>query len=301
MGTIGLKSGHAMIAGEVNRKVKLSEIFEPVNTELLLVKAELDKIANGLESSPSRAVFEHFFKIPGKLLRPSLLLLSAATVGIVEYNASKPKLVKTAAAIELVHNASLIHDDIVDHEMLRRGQKTLNNAFGSKIAVTAGSTLLARAVSILLEELSKENTLKVLQMIRKMSTIEITQLNGNSSLGSREDYIRLIEGKTALLMSNSCMLSAGIVTSDKDKISAIEQFGLNFGMAYQIVDDYIDQDHFSIKHVDLTDAREYSRLAVSFLEGFDESTYKTALIEMLEYILSLVHINSETKVKSVKK
>lgn len=280
--------------------MKLCEIYEPVSADLLLVQAELGKIVNELENSPARVVFEHYFKIPGKLLRPSLLLLSAATVNMAEYNIVKPSLVKTAAAIELVHNASLIHDDIVDHEMFRRGQKTLNNAFSGKIAVMAGSALFARAVSIMLKELPKENVLKVIQMIRKMSAVEMQQLNRNNNLESRDEYLELITGKTALLMSNSCMLGAGVVTSDKDKISALQQFGLNFGMAYQIVDDYIDQDPFSIKHVTPGDASKYARAAVSFLEGFGKSTYKTALIDMLEYILSLTHIEEETRIKSVK-
>ncbi len=279
----------------------LSKILEPISFDLMLVQEELGKIISELEDSPARAVFEHYFKTPGKLLRPSLLLLSAAAADEEEYRNVKSKLIKVAAAIELVHNASLIHDDIVDQEKFRRGQKTLNNAFGSKIAVMAGSALFARAISIVLEELPKDYVLKVIHVIRKMGAVEINEINRDSNLCSREEYFELINGKTALLMGNSCMFGAGIVTSDKEKISELQQFGINFGMAYQIVDDYIDHDHFSIQHVTHIDAGQYASSAVSCLDRFEDSIYKTALFDMLEYILSLTHIKQETDVKCVNK
>jgi octaprenyl-diphosphate synthase len=280
--------------------VKLDEIFEPIKEELILVKAELNKIVNELEESPAKIIFEHYFKNPGKLLRPSLLLLSAAAADIDEYNAAKHKLVKAAAAIELVHNASLIHDDIVDKEMSRRGQKTINNIFGNKIAVMAGNALFARAISILLDNISIEAAKKIIQMVRKMSTTEIRQLNRGDGSGSREDYLELIEGKTALLMSNSCMLGASIVTYDNDKISAFQQFGLNFGMAYQIVDDIIDQEAMASRYVTIDTAKKYSKIAVSSIKDFEASVHQKALKGMLKYILSLTHINAETKIKSRK-
>lgn len=280
--------------------MKLSEIFDPINSDLLLVQAELGKVTSELEDMPAKIVFDHYFKIPGKLLRPSLLLLSAAAADIDECNSVKQKLIKAAAAIELIHNASLIHDDIVDHEMLRRGQKTLNNVYGNKIAVMAGNALFSRAITTILGEVSKEAALKITLMVKKMSSVEVQQLDKVSDSGSREDYIKLIEGKTALLMSNSCMLGAGIVTMDNVKISALQQFGLNFGMAYQIVDDIIDQDPLAIRHVTMEDAKEYSRKAILQLYNFNESSYRAALVQMLEYILSLTHIKAETEVKSEK-
>ena len=279
--------------------MRLNEILTPIHGDLHLVQVELDQIVHELGDMPSRPVFEHYFKIPGKLLRPSLLLLASATTDNLKYTTEKSKLIKAATAIELVHNASLIHDDIVDREMLRRGQKTINNVFGSKIAAIAGNALVARAVAIILEEFSKATALKIVQMIRKMSLIEIRQLNRNTGSGSREEYLELIKGKTALLMSNSCMIGSGIVTSDEYKIAALQQFGLNFGITYQIVDDTIDQDSLASRHVELGDAVTYARVAIATLEGFEASPYKQALLEMLEYVLSLTHINAETKVKIV--
>lgn len=273
--------------------MKLQDIIRPVKDDLQLVRAELANLLSGLEASPSKLVLEHFLKKPGKLLRPALLLLSAAAAGPEGYSASRPELVKAAAAVELIHSASLIHDDIVDNEEERRGQKTLNKVFGSKIAVMAGNILFARAVAFMLEELPRETTIKTIQMIRKMSTVEIHRQNRRSQLVSRDDYIELITGKTALLMSHSCAIGAGIATDDRSRIEALEAFGLNFGITYQITDDCIDRDDPAKPHVSMKDAAIFAKTAVSYLEDLDASVYIKALRQMPDYVLSHTHAHNE--------
>lgn len=281
----------------------LEGIYEPINNLLEQVRKELIKIEEELDSSPARAVFKHFFQTRGKLLRPALLLLSAGVINSEELDNKSPVLIQAAVAVELIHNASLIHDDIVDNDMFRRGTETLNNLFGDKVAALAGDALFARAISITLEVFPKETANKMIQMVRRMSTIEMQQRlaekksKSGEAFFSSDKYFELIHQKTALLMSTACLLGAELVTADKTKIEILESYGSSFGMTYQLVDDLIDQDPISIKYASSEDIKSFAHRGFDSLDKLEASIFKEKLIELLQYIMSRAHIEAEEMTK----
>ena len=125
--------------------MKFEEIYSPISDNLNLVEEELKKVGGNLSTNSLQEIIEYFFHIKGKRLRPILALLSA---GMIDKNLSKGKndqLLQFAVGIELMHSASLIHDDVIDGDLFRRGQSTLNNIYGKKVAVLAGDVVYSLA------------------------------------------------------------------------------------------------------------------------------------------------------------
>lgn len=260
-----------------------NEIYLPINKELYQVETELKNIAEELGGTSAKDIFSYFFSIPGKRLRPTLTLLSSGAASSQQSIAVNYKLIQLAVAIELIHSASLIHDDIIDGDLMRRGQKTLNKIFGNKIAVLAGDALYSTAFSIFSNSLSREFSLAMGQVTKKMCIAEI--LNAKDTIPKREIYLKIIEGKTAYFMSVCCSLGAAIVNASEKEINALGNYGLNLGMAYQILDDYIDNDPVAIKNVTIEEAFQYAFNAKDSLKDLKESTYKKTLIRLVDYVL----------------
>lgn len=181
-------------------------------------------------------VFSYLLQSWGKMLRPRLVYLSAS---FYPHNAAA--LCDTAVAIELIHMASLVHDDIIDKSELRRGQESLNARWGEKIGVLTGDFLFASAYNLL----SKSGRLDILQKIsstiKTMCGGEIRQLNQAGHLNlSQDDYFEKCFAKTACLFGCACKVGALASDMPEDEIFALEQFGLCAGYAYQIIDDVLD-------------------------------------------------------------
>jgi len=272
--------------------LKLEEIYKPISDDLSLVRQELREVEKSLSSDLTKEVFEHFFKNPGKLLRPSLVLLSAGTCSQAEMNKQKSKLIKLAVAIEMIHGASLVHDDIIDGDEERRGQKTLNKVFGSKTAVLAGDVLYSRAFSILSGTFPEEFSQLILKVTKRMSIVEIGQLISPNLPGMREQYLELINGKTALLMGACCTLGAKLTGVSEQSVALMGNYGMKFGMTYQIVDDFMDNDPLGTGNVKLEEAEKYAGEAKHSISGFKNSECKKSLMDLLEYVLSFSHSNS---------
>lgn len=276
--------------------MRLEEVYVSISGELEQVRMELKNIEKDIGYSSAREVFEHFFKVPGKLLRPSLMLMSAGAVNQTGFSAENKFLVQLATAVELIHNASLIHDDVIDDDLFRRGHKTLNNAFGNKIAVIAGDALFSRAFSILSSLLSKDLFMQVVQTVKAMSLSEIQQIVHTEGLGGRESYFEMIRRKTALLMSISCRLGAALVVKEKGLVEGSAEYGLNFGMMYQIVDDFIDEDPAAVKYAELKDVKAFAAKARDSIRSFEASIHKEKLEALVEYVLSSTHYKAEKSV-----
>lgn len=167
----------------------------------------------------------------GKQLRPMLTLLSAgATLGYVP----QQKL-HMAVAMELLHNSSLIHDDVVDEASLRRGLPTANNIWGNKIAVLFGDFYLANVMTLLCQHASKEEMDIVNRTAVEMSEGELLQQQNSLGLDtSLIAYRQTIYKKTASLMAACCQVGEGVSTG------ALKDFGTHFGMAFQMRDDLLD-------------------------------------------------------------
>lgn len=262
--------------------MNLEDIYRPISKELNLVEKEILKNVNGLGVKSAEEILGYFFKNEGKYLRPALSILA--------YKALKPeekvntKLIKLATAMELIHNASLIHDDVIDEDLTRRGQATLNNAFGNKLAVLAGDTLYTWVFLMLLSDFSKEYSTIIAKMAEGMCLSEIEAAK-ETSINSKDKYFKLIQGKTAEFMSTCCYLGAKLAGSSEKSEKAFQSFGLNFGMTYQVVDDYLDEDKTASKFVGLKDAEDFALKCKQSISAVDNSVYKESLISLIDYVL----------------
>jgi len=175
-------------------------------------------------------------KAGGKRLRPALVMLSAA---FKPCNAED--VISVAAAVELIHMASLIHDDIIDGASVRRGKETINAAAGNRAAVLIGDYLFAAAFNILSAGRQYEVLRLMTWAIKEMCEGEIKQAAQVFDYSQTEDdYFERIHKKTACLLSASCQAGAIISGLEQNYIGLMGEFGRNIGCAYQIIDDILD-------------------------------------------------------------
>ncbi len=168
------------------------------------------------------------------MFRPTLLLLAEEATG-----GEDPRATSLAAVVELIHLATLVHDDSVDHSVLRRGMPTINSLFSHQVSVIMGDYLYSRAV-IELVGLGDLEPLRVLSRVTNDMTVgEMRQLLAHDPLEfSEEQYDLLIQAKTASLVSGACEI--GALRASADERAALRRFGGALGMAFQIVDDLLD-------------------------------------------------------------
>lgn len=212
---------------------KLSAIQDPVRESLERVGDEIRRIVLS-DFDDIEEVNEHLLFMRGKLFRPTLLLLSSRAAGRDHDDA-----LTLAAVVELVHLATLVHDDAVDHSALRRGLPTVNALWTHQVAIIMGDYLYSRGVS----ELARIGNLEALAVLanaaNEMSVGEMRQLTSYDALDfTEEDYYRLIAAKTASLMSASCEM--GAIAGAPEHREALARFGHSLGMAFQIADDLLD-------------------------------------------------------------
>lgn len=181
-------------------------------------------------------VARHILFAGGKRLRPLLLVLSAKLCG---YNDGYAKTVSTA--VEYLHAATLLHDDIVDDAVLRRGKTVAHSVYGNAITVLVGDFLLARALALCADS-GKIRVIHIISnLTENMSTGEVHQLMRKGDVSLTEDeYLEVIRRKTAVLFQAACTISAVIADAPKEKEEALATFGYNLGLAFQMVDDLFD-------------------------------------------------------------
>lgn len=172
----------------------------------------------------------------GKRIRAKLALLCASIYGKAGSSSAA-----IAAACEIIHLASLVHDDIVDASQLRRGKPSLNKLLGSKRAVLIGDMLLSQALKLLTSFGTPEHLAIIAETAIKMSSSQIAEMDcAEKQDFSEEKYLEIITGKTASLMEASCRLGALCANAKPAHFEALADFGRNFGIAYQLYDDYLD-------------------------------------------------------------
>lgn len=182
------------------------------------------------------SVTTHLIDAGGKRLRP-LLALAAATRG--ERPATERELL-ASVSVELVHLASLYHDDVIDEAIVRRNVDSVNSRFGNLVAIVAGDYLLARSAGIA-AELGTEYASLLAHTLGALCKGQITEVRSTYSCERRaEDYFDAIEGKTADLIATSCRIGALAGGADPELIDAFAAFGRAFGMAFQLRDDVLD-------------------------------------------------------------
>jgi octaprenyl-diphosphate synthase len=176
----------------------------------------------------------HLMAMRGKMFRPTLVLLSSAVEDRPEASA-----VTLAAAVELIHLATLVHDDAIDHSVLRRGMPTLNSLFSHQISVIMGDFLYSSALTRLVSAGNLEALRALTRASTDMTIGELRQLAVTSPLAfSEDDYFTLIRSKTASLISAACEI--GTLCGASEHRETLARFGEQLGMAFQITDDLID-------------------------------------------------------------
>lgn len=222
----------------------LKEIFERIAPDL----KEVDKLILDFSQGKSPLIKEishHLIKSGGKRIRPTLLILSAKLCGLE----NNQKVYNLACAVELIHTATLLHDDVVDVSEIRRGKKTASAIWDNKFSILVGDFLFATAF----EQMVKSDNMQALQLLAKTSAIiadgEVMQLENSHDLAINLDkYLEIIKSKTAILFSASTEIGAIISNSSMPKIKALRSFGKNLGMVFQIIDDILD---YTAKEQDL--------------------------------------------------
>lgn len=172
----------------------------------------------------------------GKRIRPLLTLASTAL-----FNGDMVRAHRLSASVEFIHTATLLHDDVVDKSDQRRGKDSANIIFGNEASVLVGDFLFSRAFQLMVAD----GSLEVLRILSNASAViaegEVLQLSVQNNLDtSMKDYINVIEGKTASLFAAACEVGPVIADQDATTIEAMRYYGLNLGMAFQIVDDVLD-------------------------------------------------------------
>ncbi len=206
------------------------------------IAAELDRCEELLRRELSSddpfvdRLIKHAFRLGGKRLRPALLLLTAKAVGRAD-----KEHITLAAVVEMIHTATLVHDDVLDEAKLRRHRETVNAVSDNEASVLVGDFLFTHAFALA----SSLGTTYACQTIGRATNIvcagELRQIHtrGNFALGEAE-YLDIIEAKTAELCACCCRLGAHYAGADRELEEALDRFGRNLGIAFQIVDDLLD-------------------------------------------------------------
>ncbi len=207
-----------------------------------LVGSELDEVNDViLARMQSRVALiptlaSHLIASGGKRLRPMLMLAAAKLCG---YEGDRQ--IKLAACVEFIHTATLLHDDVVDESDLRRGAATANAVFGNEASVLVGDFLFSRSFQLMVED----GSLQVLEILSNASSViaegEVAQLITNNDTSTSEDaYLEVIRAKTAVLFAAACSIGAVVAERPNVEVDALESYGRNLGIAYQLVDDALD-------------------------------------------------------------
>ena len=178
----------------------------------------------------------HLIKAEGKKIRPLLTLLVSK---MLNYKGNAD--VTLAVCIEFIHNATLLHDDVIDTGKIRRGKLSANQIWGNKVSVLVGDYLLSRAFKLMV----KNKSLKLLEILSQTSLIlargQIQDVGNNQNVNLTEKkYLSIIDAKTAELFRISCFLPTIITDQNKKTQKIFDDFGFNFGMAFQLSDDVLD-------------------------------------------------------------
>lgn len=183
-----------------------------------------------------REMCSHILATGGKRIRPMLVIQS----GLI-FSQLDMELIQAAVASELIHMASLIHDDIIDNSVLRRSKPSINEVWGNQFAVLSGDYLFAKAFEILSRERLLKSMDLMVEAIENMCHGEILQAGDKFKLDTDENvYYDRISKKTAIFLQNCCKSGAEVAGADKEKVEALGAYGLNLGYAYQIFDDIMD-------------------------------------------------------------
>lgn len=251
---------------------EIQSVFDSLEPEMLQFREEFDKLIR-TDVNLLHLILKYLFRKRGKQIRPLFVLLSAGMCGNINESSFR-----AAALIELLHTATLVHDDVVDEADHRRGMFSVNALWKNKAAVLVGDYLLATGLLTALDHDYFQLLKYVAQATRKMSEGEIWQIQKARKIKPDEDdYYKIIEYKTAVLFAVSFQCGAFTAGADQKTMEALYNTGLNAGIAFQIRDDILD---FSVKGTGksaFTDLKE-QKLTLPVIHALNNSTLSEAFI-----------------------
>jgi octaprenyl-diphosphate synthase len=220
-----------------NPKLIASKIFSLIKDELVLVEEEFENQATS-NIQVIKYLGDYLRASGGKRVRPSLLILANRAVG---NEATNKNVIRLATVMEMLHTATLVHDDIIDNANMRRNKTSVNARFGNQTAVLMGDWLYMSAFETSLQERSLEILDILTELTRKMTEGELIQLTmlGRTDI-SEKDYFDILQRKTAFLFSACCEIGAILGNSTKEVQRALKNYGKNLGIAFQLADDVLD-------------------------------------------------------------
>ena len=267
---------------------KLEHIIEPIRVELAQFEVFFEQTMQA-ETKPMDSIMRYVQESQGKRLRPILLLLSAKLFGEVN-----ERTLRAATFVEMMHSATLIHDDVVDDTTERRGRASVKAQFGNHSAVLAGDYLLAKAILLLSHPSDSPILNEMLRTAAAMSEGELMQgtvglsyhgsRNGNRIESGCHDvtalqtqYLDIITRKTATLLRSCCVAGALSVNATTEQVGLIADFGINFGILFQLRDDLLDGENVEQAQALLP---IYYEKTLKILEGFPSSEITETLRDL---------------------
>jgi octaprenyl-diphosphate synthase len=225
------------IKEKLNPNIAAQRIFSLIKTEMALIETEFERQASS-NIQVINYLGDYLRASGGKRVRPALLVLSNYAVN---GDASNENVIRLATVMEMLHTATLVHDDIIDNADTRRNRKSVNARFGNQSAVLMGDWLYMSAFETSLKERSLEILDILTRLTRKMTEGELIQLTtlGKSDI-SESEYFDILERKTAYLFSACCEIGAILANAPKDWQISLKNFGMNLGKAFQLADDLFD-------------------------------------------------------------
>lgn len=215
--------------------MKIATALKYVNKDIQLVEKKIKSVTKA-ESSMIQSASNHLLSAGGKRIRPIFVLLSSRFG-----SENQDKIIDVAVALELIHMASLVHDDVIDHAMVRRGKPTVNKQWDNGTAVYTGDYIFARTLE-LLKPFKNHRLHSVLSnTIHELCIGEIEQIRDKFKLDQNHfTYFKRIKRKTALLIESSAQMGAIASGVDSEVENLLKDYGYNIGMSYQIMDDILD-------------------------------------------------------------
>lgn len=217
-------------------------IYAPIADDLETVIANISAVAETDGPGPPPEIEARLAQVlatPGKRIRPAITVLTSKLWGRVP----DERTIKMATAVELLHIASLIHDDTVDSADMRRGHATASNLWGGNIAVLLGDFVFATSATFVCDTNSVRLIRRFAQTIAELSRGELNEILESWSLKTNRDrYLQRIYDKTASLFSTSAESGAVLGECDEESVTNLRQYGYNLGMAYQVLDDLLDYE-----------------------------------------------------------
>ena len=253
----------------------MEHITKPIADELAAFEAFFEKSLKA-DTEPMDSIMHYVAATKGKRLRPILVLLSAKLLGEVN-----EKTLRAATFVEMVHSATLIHDDVVDGSDLRRGQASVKTQFGNLSAVLFGDYLLSKAILLIANDTDLLN--EMLRTTAAMSEGELMQSIVTDCVSQSENptkYLDIITRKTALLMRSCCVAGALSVNANEEQIRQMADFGLNFGILFQLRDDILDGENVELAKALLPECLEKTKHS---LENLPHSDALEALFELTRF------------------